>query len=88
MGFISITVPSKIIPEIYITVYVNSSGGYFSKSDLYPEPLASLVKDQETRNKLNQEYEFILSLAKDKRLEYLHYHGYTKSTQIWRNKWD
>ncbi len=51
---------SKYRSNIWITVFRDGSGGYFSYADMHPEPLAYLVKNPETREQLQQEYQNLL----------------------------
>ena len=54
------TKQSGIRPDLYITVYHDQSGGYFSLAGGKPEPLASLEADPSIREILNYEYDELL----------------------------
>jgi len=54
------TKQSKIRPDIYITVYLDGSGGYYSLAGLPPAPLAYLEHDPSIREILQYEYDELL----------------------------
>ena len=51
-----ITKQSKSMPLVFITIFIDKSGGFFSLSDLKPEPLAYLVACPLMRIELNNEF--------------------------------
>jgi hypothetical protein len=51
---------SEVLEGIQIHVFTDGSGGFFSREDGEPEALATLVQDQDLRDRLNQEYAVFL----------------------------
>ncbi len=50
----------KTNPKLYVTVYLDGSGGYFSLKNLKPEPLIHLAPNERERIELNAEYDELL----------------------------
>jgi len=55
-----VTRQSVVNPKIWITVYNDQSGGYFSLAGMPPETLASLEPDPSIREVLHYEYDELL----------------------------
>ena len=51
------TKKSEVIMGIYIHVYTDGSGGFFSLKDGEPEPLIHLVQDSARRSRIQKEFD-------------------------------
>lgn len=51
---------SKHDPAVWITVFTDGSGGYFSYEDMVPESLASMHLNDRLMRLINQEYDDFL----------------------------